>query len=169
MIRSSPKHTLDFVFLLETMRVASEDDGFSPSWNFVRLSPSLHLLAALETPSLQLIKRLAGIKSDGGNMPQCCRASASHSETLWGRSQGGMARRVIAFVKEVKCFSPPFFAQDLNSANATNPSELCIMKRHKLWEECRLKIHGVSVYCSNAHLIGWETACIALCLQLLKK
>lgn len=58
------------------MRVANEDDGFSPSWNFVCLSSSLHLLAALETPSLQLIKRLAGIKSDGENMPQRCRASA---------------------------------------------------------------------------------------------
>lgn len=64
------------------MRVANEDDGFSPSWNFVCLSSSLHLLAALETPSLQLIKRLAGIKSDGENMPERCRASALQSLSL---------------------------------------------------------------------------------------
>lgn len=66
------------------MCVASEGDAFSLHGILCAFSPSLHLLAALETPSLQLIKRLAGIKSDGENMPQHCKASASHSETLRG-------------------------------------------------------------------------------------
>lgn len=118
--------------------------------------PRLHLLAALEYPPLQLINRLAGIKSDGENMPQRCGASASRSEKLRGWSQEGMARRVIAFVEEVKCFSPSFFCARLKFCQRDKP--LWIMYNEEAYIVGRMKAVNtwVSVQCNN--FIRWETA-----------